>query len=101
MWPFTKQSCVAPETNAQVAARDQRETLQLNTELVLMVRQGAVEIEEAPVVTDMSAAVMIRHVWQMAGRASIATEKYTRFVFNPLFVSCTENTNSFFFRGRV
>jgi hypothetical protein len=44
-----------------VAARDQRETLQLNTELVLMVRQGAVEIEEAPVVTDMSAAVMIRY----------------------------------------
>jgi tetratricopeptide (TPR) repeat protein len=45
--------------NRKVAAREQRETLQLNTELLMQVRQGQVEIEEAPVVTDMSSAVMI------------------------------------------
>ncbi len=40
-------------------SREERESNILNTEMVLVVKQGQVEIEESPVVTDMSAALML------------------------------------------
>ena len=72
---------ISSTMNRKAAIKEQRVLQQLNSELFFLIKQGQVEIEEAPVVTDVSSAVMIhRSIVEELDRVivSLGTEKVSQ-----------------------